>query len=58
MFSIGDIVVYRHHVCKIAKVRENYFDNENYFELHTLFENTLKLYIAISKAEPPACKAL
>lgn len=58
MFSIGDIVVYRHHVCKIAKVRENYFDNEDYFELHTLFENTLKLYIAISKAEPPACRSV
>ena len=58
MFSIGDIVVYRHHVCKIAKVHENYFDNEDYFELHTLFENTLKLYIAISKAEPPACRSV
>ena len=58
MFSIGDLVVYRHHVCKIAKVRENYFDNEDYFELHALFENTLKLYIAISKAKPPACRSV
>lgn len=58
MFSIGDVVVYRHHVCKIVKIREKYFDNEDYFELHTLFENTLKLYIAISKAEPPTCRSV
>lgn len=58
MFSIGDIVVYRHHVCEIAKIRENYFDNEDYFELHTLFENTLKLYVAISKAKPPVCRSV
>ncbi len=58
MFSVGDLVVYRHHVCKIVKIREKYFDNEDYFELHTLFENTLKLYIAISKAEPPACRSV
>ena len=40
MVSPGDIVVYRHHVCKVAAVREAYFEGRDYFELHALFENS------------------
>lgn len=56
MFSPGDTVVYRHHVCKVADIREAYFDDKDYFELHALFENSLKLFVAIDEAEPPTLR--
>ena len=56
MVSPGDIVVYRHHVCKVAAVREAYFESRDYFELHALFENSLKLFVAVLEAEPPALR--
>lgn len=56
MFALGDTVVYRHHVCKIADIREAYFEGKDYFELHTLFEKSLKLYVAIADAQPPAMR--
>ncbi|WP_172135131.1 CarD family transcriptional regulator [Adlercreutzia sp. ZJ473] len=57
MFAVGDTVVYRHHVCIIARVREAYFEGRDYFELHTLFEKSLKLYVAIGDAVPPVMRA-
>ncbi|MDO4291069.1 MAG: CarD family transcriptional regulator [Eggerthellaceae bacterium] len=56
MFSVGDTVVYRHHVCTIAQVREAYFEGRDYFELHTLYEKSLKLYVAVDDAEPPVMR--
>lgn len=58
MFSAGDTVVYRHHVCKIASIRENYFEGNDYFELHALFENSLKLFVAIKDATPPTLRPI
>lgn len=58
MFSVGDTVVYRHHVCTIACVREAYFDEKDYFELHTLFEKSLKLYVAIEDAKEPLMRSV
>lgn len=56
VFSRGDVVVYRHHVCEIADVREKYFEGRDYFELHALFEKALKLYVAVENAEPPTMR--
>lgn len=56
MFSPGDIVVYHHHVCEVVSVRKNYFEGKDYFELHALFENTLKLFVAVGDAAPPALR--
>lgn len=56
VFSKGDVVVYRHHVCEIADVREAYFEGRDYFELHALFEKALKLYVAVESAEPPTMR--
>ncbi|MEA5020838.1 MAG: CarD family transcriptional regulator [Gordonibacter sp.] len=56
MFSPGDIVVYHHHVCEVVSVRENYFEGKDYFELHALFENALKLFVAVGDAAPPALR--
>lgn len=56
MFATGDTVVYRHHVCTVAGVREAYFEGRDYFELHTLFEKSLKLFVAVDDAKPPALR--
>ncbi|WP_080798077.1 CarD family transcriptional regulator [Arabiibacter massiliensis] len=56
MLSPGDTVVYRHHVCEVAAVREGYFEGRDYFELHALFENALKLFVAVDEAEPPTLR--
>lgn len=57
MFSPGDIVVYRHHVCEVSNIREAYFDNKDYFELRAIFEKTLKLFVAIDDAAPPTLRS-
>lgn len=51
MFDPGDVVVYRHHVCKVASIREAYFEGRDYYELHALFESHLKLFVAIGEAQ-------
>ena len=56
MFSPGDTVVYRHHVCEIAAVREAYFEDKDYLELHALFENSLKLFVALDDAHEPTLR--
>lgn len=56
MLSPGDTVVYRHHVCTVTAVREGYFEGRDYFELHALFENALKLFVAVDEAEPPTLR--
>ncbi|MDO4502909.1 MAG: CarD family transcriptional regulator [Coriobacteriia bacterium] len=53
MYQPGEIVVYRHHVCQVACVREKYFNEQDYLELHALFENSLKLYVVADDARPP-----
>ncbi len=56
MFSPGDTVVYRHHVCEIVAVREAYFEDRDYLELRALFEKSLKLFVAIDEAQPPTLR--
>lgn len=56
MFAVGDAVVYRHHVCKVASIRENYYQENDYLELHALFENSLKLFVAVTEVEPPSLR--
>lgn len=56
MLSPGDTIVYRHHVCTVTAVRKNYFENRDYFELNALFENSLKLFVAVDEAKPPALR--
>lgn len=56
MLEIGDSVVYRNHVCRVAGVREAYFEGKDYYELHTLFEGSLKFYIAMADAKPPVLR--
>ena len=52
MYACGDTVVYRHHVCEVAALRENYFEGKDYLELRALFDNSLKLFVAVDEATP------
>lgn len=56
MYSCGDTVVYRHHVCEVAALREGYFEGKDYLELRTLFESSLKLFIAVDEADADALR--
>lgn len=56
MFAVGDAVVYRHYVCRVASIRKNYYQGNDYLELHALFENSLKLFVSVVEAEPPALR--
>lgn len=56
MYSCGDTVVYRHHVCEITALRERYFEDKDYLELRALFENSLKLFIAMDEASTDALR--
>lgn len=56
MHACGDTVVYRHHVCEVTALREGYFEGKDYLELHALFENSLKLFVAVDEAEPPTLR--
>ena len=37
MYACGDTVVYRHHVCEVAALRENYFEGKDYLEMTSGF---------------------
>ena len=56
MLQIGEAVVYRHHVCEVISIREAYFEGKDYYELKALFEKSLKLFVAIDEAKPPALR--
>ena len=56
MFSPGDTVVYRHHVCEITAIREAYFEGKDYLEFNALFEKSLKLFVSIDEAKPPTLR--
>jgi len=56
MLQIGEAVVYRHHVCEVVSVREAYYNDKDYYELKALFEKSLKLFVAVDEAKPPALR--
>ena len=56
MLSIGEAVVYHHHVCTVASIRERYYQDRDYYELHAQFEKSLKLFVAVDEAVPPALR--
>lgn len=58
MLSIGDTVIFKHSVCTVASKRENYFEGKDYWELHALFERSLKLFVACEMAKPPVLRAV
>ena len=43
MFDIGDFVVYKKDVCKVAGIKEKYYKDMDYFSLEPVFDSTLKI---------------
>lgn len=56
MFEVGSTVIYRNHVCLIVGIREKYFEDKDYYELHAVLEGSLKFFIVVSEAKPPAVR--
>ena len=56
MYAPGSLVVYRHHVCEVAAVREDSNDGKDYLELHALFQNSLKLFVSAEEAHLPTLR--
>ena len=43
MFKVGDYVIYRKDVCKLAEIRKNKMNNKDYYLLIPINDNTLKI---------------
>lgn len=50
MFKIGDTIVHRHEVCKVAEITENYRDGEDYYTLRPLSDETLIIRTPVSNS--------
>lgn len=48
MFKVGDYLVYRRDVCKIEKISEKKYNNEDYYVLVPLADDSLKINVPIS----------
>lgn len=47
MYKVGEYVVYKRDVCKIAKIKENYLQGKDYYLLNPLLDETLKIEIPV-----------
>ncbi len=47
MFKINDYVVYKKDTCKIVDIKENHFNNQNYFVLIPIYDDSLKIDVPI-----------
>lgn len=47
MFKINDYVVYKKDVCKIIDIKEKQFNNQNYFVLAPIDDNSLKIDVPV-----------
>ena len=53
MYACGDTVVYRHHVCEVAALRENYFVRKGLPRAGARCSRiSLKLFVAVDEATP------
>ena len=48
MFNIGDYVVYKRDVCKIKYIKEKYFNNQDYYVLEPITDNSLTIQVPIT----------
>ena len=42
MFKINDYIVYNKDICKIERILEKYYNDEDYYELKSVSDNSLK----------------
>lgn len=43
MFSVGDYVVYKRDVCRIKEIKKSHFNNQDYYVLIPIDDETLKI---------------
>lgn len=48
MFKTNDYIIYNKDICKIEKILENYYNNENYYDLKSISDNSLSIKIPTS----------
>lgn len=48
MFAINDVVVYKRDVCKIEAIKKKLFNNEDYYILHNMFDDTVVVKVPVS----------
>ena len=51
MYKINDYVVYRKDICKIEDIREKYYNDEDYYILHSVTDSSLKINLPVSKED-------
>lgn len=50
MYKLDDYVVYRKDICRIESIKENYFNDEDYYILKSVTDPSLKINIPVSKS--------
>lgn len=50
MFKVGEYLVYRKDVCKLVDIKKNYLNNNDYYVLIQVFNDSLKIEIPISNS--------
>lgn len=48
MFKINDYIVYNKDICKIKQILENYYNNQDYYELNSISDKSLSIKIPIT----------
>jgi CarD family transcriptional regulator len=48
MFNVGNNIVYKKDVCKIIEIKENYINENDYYVLKPLFNDSLKIEIPVT----------
>lgn len=48
MYNIGDFVVYKKDVCKITDYKKKHINDNDYYELVPILDNSLKIVVPIS----------
>ena len=43
MFNVGDYVVYKRDVCRIKEIKKSHFNNQDYYVLIPIDDETLKI---------------
>ena len=48
MFAINDVVVYKRDVCRVKSIKKKLFNNEDYYILHNVFDDTVVVKVPVS----------
>ena len=50
MYNVGDVVVYKTDVCKIKKIKKNYFFNHDYYIMHPIDDDSLTINVPVERS--------